>query len=145
MKERFLNIFLFLISLVFIGCGIILMFFNKIDLLKIVYTNFNTFLKDETITRFCISLIGTMIFTWGIFFFLLSVFTVMELKSSSIYGFVFWGFTFWALSLAIIAFLYKFYFAMIVTGIIYSILFLPFFLSMPMKSSSGDGKGTARS
>lgn len=136
MKERFLNIFLFLISLIFIACGIVLMFFNKIEPLKIVLTNFYNFFKNENIGEFFIAILGSMIFTWGIFFFLLSIFTVMELKPTNIYGFIFWGFTFWILSFEIILFLYKFYFAMIVSGIIYLVLFLPFFLSLPMKSAS---------
>jgi len=139
MKERFLNIFLFLISLVFIVFGVILMFFNKIDLVKIVYTNFGNFFKNESVSIFFISLIGSMIFTWGIFFFLLSVFTVMELKPANIYGFIFWGFTFWACSIEIICFLHKFYFAMIIIGIVYAIIFLPFFLSLGMKSSEPKG------
>lgn len=135
MKERFLNIFLFLISLAFITFGIILAFFNKMDYLKIIYTNFDNFFKNETFTTFFISIIGTIIFTWGIFFFLLSIFTVMELKPLSIYGFIFWGFTLWVASFEIVSFLYKFYFLMIFILIIYLILFVPFFFSLPMKSS----------
>ncbi len=140
MKERFLNIFLFLISLAFIALGVILMFFNKLDFIKIIYTNFDNFFKNENLTMFFISIFGSMIFRWGIFFFLLSIFTVMELKPANIYGFIFWGFTFWAASFEIISFLYKFYFAMITVGIVYLILFLPFFLSLPMKSAGENPK-----
>ena len=71
MKERFLNVFLFLISITFIGLGIILMFFNdKILMLTFVIDGINAFINNPEVTDYFISLFGSSIFTWGVFFFL---------------------------------------------------------------------------
>jgi|GEM_PF-1322844 len=137
MKERFLNIFLFLISLLFITSGIVLIFFYNIDILKIVHENFNKIFTDGKLAVFFIQLFGTFIFSWGVFFFLMTVFTVMELKNTSVYGFIFWVYTFWALSFGYVLFINNYKFLLIVTAVIYGIIFLPFLLSIPMKSSGG--------
>ncbi len=137
MKERFLNVFLFLISITFIGLGIILMFFNdKILMLTFVIDGINAFINNPEVTDYFISLFGSSIFTWGVFFFLLTVFTVMELKNNNVYGFIFWGFTIWIASSGVVTYFHKFYFMLIVLGVLYGILFLPYLFSLPMKSSA---------
>lgn len=137
MKERFLNVFLFLISITFIGLGIILMFFNdKILILTFVIDGINAFINNPEVTDYFISLFGSSIFTWGVFFFLLTVFTVMELKNNNVYGFIFWGFTFWIASSGVVTYFHKFYFMLIILGVLYGILFLPYLFSLPMRSSA---------
>ncbi|OHD12625.1 MAG: hypothetical protein A2086_04765 [Spirochaetes bacterium GWD1_27_9] len=136
MKERFLNIFLFLISLCFIACGIILIFFNtaKLPYLDLVHTSFDSFFGNPALSSFFIAFLGTFVFAWGIFFFLTTIFIVMEIKNTNMYGFMFFTFTLWAIMAQIVSFLNKFYFLMIVIGILYGILFIPYFISLPMKS-----------
>ncbi|HNZ26156.1 MAG TPA: hypothetical protein PLG34_05240 [Spirochaetota bacterium] len=137
MKEKFLNVFLFLISITFIGLGIILMFFSdKILMLTFVVDGINAFIDNPKVTGYFMSLFGSIVFTWGIFFFLLTVFTVMELKNNNVYGFIFWGFTFWIASSGVVTYLHKFYFMLIILGVLYGILFLPYLFSLPMKGSS---------
>ncbi|HQB62089.1 MAG TPA: hypothetical protein PK899_10575, partial [Spirochaetota bacterium] len=71
MKEKFLNVFLFLISITFIGLGIILMFFSdKILMLTFVVDGINAFIDNPKVTGYFMSLFGSIVFTWGIFFFL---------------------------------------------------------------------------
>lgn len=136
MKEKFLNIFLFLISLSFIGAGVVLMFFNHIDLLAILHKNFNLIFNNEKLSNFFISFFGSFIFGWGIFFFLFTILAVMDLKKNYVHGFIFWAFTFWAVSAGVVSYLFDYKFLMILISIIYGVIFLPFFLSIPLKSSN---------
>ena len=133
MKERFLNIMIFIISICFVVVGFFMMFFSNIQYLDILRNNL-----DKTFggfTDFFIAFLGTIVFAWGVFLFLLMVFSVMDLKSPSVYGFIFWGFTFWCGSVEVISYLRHYYFLMIIIGILYGVIFLPFFMSLPMKSS----------
>ncbi|HPO50670.1 MAG TPA: hypothetical protein PLO89_10125 [Spirochaetota bacterium] len=136
MKERFLNLFLFIISLAFMTSGVFFMFFNKAPFINFVVSGFDSYFSNLQFSYFFLSLLGVFIFSWGIFFSLLTVFAVMELKSSAIYPFIFWGFTFWAVLSGIVSFLHSFYFFILATGIAYLILFIPFFISLAMKSKS---------
>jgi hypothetical protein len=136
MKEKFLNIILFLLSLCFLAGGVVLMFFNNMTQVSILYKNIYPFFSSEKIATFFISFFGTFIFGWGILLFLLIIFAVMDLKRNYLHGFIFWAFTFWAASAGAISFLHKFNFLLIIISIIYGVLFLVFFLSIPMKSGS---------
>ena len=134
MKEKFLNLFLFLFSFVFLGLGVVLMFFHKVPYFDIITTNGLAFFKDAKLTEFFISFLGTFVFTWGVFFFLMTVFTVMEMKHTNVYGFIFWIFTFWIGLAEFIAFMHTFFPFMIGLGILYGVIFIPFFFALPMKS-----------
>jgi hypothetical protein len=134
MKERFLNIFLFLFSLAFIGLGVLLMFFQKLSFLELIVSQTGKVILSQT--PFFIAFFGTIIFAWGVFFFLMTVYAVMELKPASVYGFVFWVFTLWAAAAGTVFFLNKMVPLLIGLGILYGAIFLPFFLSMPMKSKA---------
>jgi len=116
--------------------GVVLMFFNKLQYTSIIYTNVDKFFNNMPITNFFVAFFGSFIFAWGIFFFLLTVFAVMELKNTSIYPFIFWGFTFWAVLSGVVSFLNKFNFLLICIGVVYALLFLPFFVSLAFKSKS---------
>lgn len=140
MKEKFLNIFIFLISLAFIFLGVVLMFFNNLDFIKIVHQNAKMIFIDTNLSNFFIQFCGSFIFAWGIFFFLLTVFAVMDLKTTNIYAYIFWGFTFWAVSAGIVAYLHKYYSLLIGISILYGALFIPFFLSLAMKSGKSVDK-----
>ncbi len=143
MKEKFLNICLFLLSLAFITAGIILIFFSDLEYLKIIKENFNKIFTDQKLAIFFLQLFGSFILAWGIFFFLLTVFIVMELKNTNIYGFMFWIYTIWTGAFGFVIYRYKYYFLLITLGIIYGIIFLPFLLSLMMKSkNSGTGNNT---
>ena len=135
MKERFLNIMIFIISICLVVVGVFMMFFNNIQYFDILRVNLNKFFSAAQFTDFFIAFLGSVVFAWGIFFFLLMVFSVMDLRSPSVYGFIFWGFTFWCGSVEAIAYLRQFYFLMIIIGILYGVIFLPFFMSLPMKSA----------
>jgi hypothetical protein len=134
-KERFLNIMIFIISICLVVVGVFMMFFNNIQYFDILRVNLNKFFSVAKFTDFFIAFLGTVVFAWGIFFFLLMVFSVMDLKSPSIFGFIFWGFTFWCGSVEVISYLRQFYFLMIMIGVLYAVIFLPYFMSLPMKSS----------
>jgi hypothetical protein len=118
------------------GGGVILMFFSNIDQVSFLHKNINPFFVNEKIADFFISFFGTILFGWGILLFLLIIFAVMDLKKNYLHGFIFWAFTFWAVSAGAISFLHKFNFLLILISIIYGVLFLVFFLSIPLKSGS---------
>jgi hypothetical protein len=135
MKERFLNIMIFIISIGMIGLGVVMMFFNHLKYFDILHINLSKIFLSPGLTDFFIAFLGTVVFAWGIFFFLLMIFSVMDLRSPSVYGFIFWGFTFWCASVEAISYLKQYWFLMIIIGILYGVIFLPFFISLPMKSS----------
>jgi hypothetical protein len=145
MKERFLNIFLFLGSLAMMAAGSIMLFLQSNGLVSqlknIIEKALSTAGMD--ITAFIIAFLGSSIFSWGIFFFLLSVYTVMELKNNAIYGFIFWGYTFWITGCVISVILYVGISLplIILFAILYGIIFIPFFLSLPMKKKAGNSTG----
>jgi len=136
MKEKFLNIILFLVSLFFTCCGIALMFFNGNEKLAVLHKNIAPYFSSERYADFFISFFGTVIFGWGIIIFFLVIFAVMDLKKNYLHGFIFWAFTFWAASAGTVSYLHKFTFLLIVISTVYGVIFLAFFLSIPMKSGS---------
>jgi hypothetical protein len=137
MRERFLNILLFLFSLAFIAAGVILMFFQDLHILAFVKGKMLEMFVDQKFALFFMAFFGSFIFAWGFFILLLTVFSVMEMKVSSIYGFIFWGFTFWAGSASIVAYLNKYIFLDIAIGAIYGVLLVPFLITLPFKSGNG--------
>ncbi|MCG8572682.1 MAG: hypothetical protein MJB14_21330 [Spirochaetes bacterium] len=134
MKERFLNIILFLFSLLFIAAGVILMFFTQLDFLNLVMTQIDVFFNNMKFTSFFLAFLGTILFSWGIFFFLMTIMAVMEIKTTTLYPFMFWIYTFWCAAACGVSYLHGFFFNLILISIIYAILFIPFFLSLFMRS-----------
>jgi hypothetical protein len=136
MKERFLNIFLFLISIAFIAGGIISIFFYNQNFMVFVKDHFVSAFKDSKLAIFFLQMIGSFVFSWGMFFFLMTVFTVMDLKSTTVYGYIFWVYTFWALSFGYVSYINKYMFFVILLGGLYGLVFLIFLISLLLKSKN---------
>lgn len=149
MKERVLNVFLFLLSLGFMVAGVLMIFFQKIGIVQLLakYIGDKILYGPNTNVDFFVAFFGSFIFAWGIFFFLLTVFAVMELPSTKIYGFIFWGYTFWAIMSILSGVLYlgkaRWSFVIIIL-VVYGVIFAPYLLTLPLKSSEGKDSGQSQ-
>ncbi len=140
MKERFLNVFLFLFSLVFITAGVLSIFFYKLQFMALPNDYFVNAFKDSHLALFMMQSVGAFVLSWGIFFLLMTVYAVMDLKNRSIYGFIFWVYTFWALSFGYVAYKNNYMFLVFVLCGIYGIIFLPFLIGLLLKGRGDNNK-----